>query len=77
MKVLERIVEAIIRQQVDIDSMQSGFMPSHSTTDAFFILRQVEKKHHLKQNTMYSAFVDLEKAFDGVPCKVLRWSLSR
>ena len=41
-KVLERIIEAIIRQQVDIDSMLFGFMPSRSTTDAVFILRQMQ-----------------------------------
>ena len=38
-KVLERIAEAIIRQQIDIDRIQFGFMPGCSTTDAIFILR--------------------------------------
>ena len=41
MKVLERIVEAIIRQQLDTESMQFGCMPGCSTTDAIFILRQM------------------------------------
>ena len=41
MKVLERLVEGIIRQQVDIDSMQFGFMPGCSTTDAIFIVRKM------------------------------------
>ena len=54
-------VDAIIRQQVDIDSMQFGFMPGRSSTDAIFILRQMQEKHHLKRKTMYAAFVDLEK----------------
>ena len=77
MKGLERIIDIIIRQQVDIDSMQFGFMPGRSTTDAIFILRQMQEKHHLKRKTMYAAFVDLEKGFDRVPRKVLwwRWSL--
>ena len=77
MKVLERIIETIIRKQVDIDSMQFGFMPGRSTTDAIFILRQMQEKHHSKRKTMYAAFVDLEKAFDRVPCKVLWWSLRK
>ena len=73
MKVLERISEAIIRYQVDIDSMQFGFMTGRSTTDAIFILRQLQEKHHLKRKTMHAAFLDLEKAFDRVPRKVLLW----
>ena len=48
MKVLERIVEGIIRQQVDINSIQFGFMSGHSTTDAIFVIRQMQEKHHLK-----------------------------
>ena len=77
MKVLEDIAEAIIRQQVDIDSMQFGFMSSRSTADAIFILRQMQEKHHLKQKTMYVAFADLEKAFGRVPCKMLQWSFRK
>ena len=52
-------------------------MPGRSTTDAIFILRQMQQKHHLTQKTMYAAFVDLEKAFDGVPHKVLWWILRK
>ena len=41
MKILECIVDVIFRQKADIDSMQFGFMPGRSTTDAIFILRQM------------------------------------
>ena len=74
---LESVVANIIRQYVDIDSMQFGFMPSRSTTDAIFIIRQMQEKYILKQKTMYAAFVDLEKAFDRVPREVLWWSLRK
>ena len=57
--------------------MQFGFLPGPSMTDAIFILRQMQEKHHLKRKTMYAVFVDLEKAFDRVPRKVLWWSLRR
>ena len=77
MKILERIVEAIMRQQADIDSMQFGFMAGHSITDAIFVLRQMQEKRHLKRETMYAAFVNLEKAFDRVPHKVLWWCLRK
>ena len=71
MNVLKCIVDAIIRQQVDVDSMQFGFMPGRSTINAIFILRQMQEKHHLKRKTMYVPFVDLEKAFYRVIRKVL------
>ena len=64
MKVMEGIVDAIIREREDIDSTQFGFNPGHSTTDVIFILKQMLEKHHLKRSITYDAFVDLEKAFD-------------
>ena len=64
MKVLERVLEKRIRCQVSIDNMQVGFMPGKRTTDAIFIMRQVQEKHQAKKKKLYYAFVDLEKAFD-------------
>jgi len=39
MKVMERVLETIIRTQVDIDSIQSGFM----LESGIFILQQIGK----------------------------------
>ena len=36
MKVLERVVEGLIRQRLEIDEMQCGFMSGRGTTDAIF-----------------------------------------
>ena len=66
LKVVERVIEVIIRKQVDIDSMQLGFMPGRSTTDAIFILRQLHEKNLSKKKDLYFAFNDLEKVFDQV-----------
>ena len=71
LKVLERILETIVRTQVSIDSMQFGFMPGRGTVDAIFILRQLHEKHLTKRKSLFFAFVDLEKAFDRVPRSVL------
>lgn len=75
MKVIERVLEKRIREQVNIDDMQFGFMPGKGTTDAIFIVRQVQEKYRAKDKKLYLAFVDLEKAFDRVPREVMRWAL--
>ena len=38
LKVMEKVVEVLIRKHVSIDEMQFGFMPGRSTTDAIFVL---------------------------------------
>ena len=38
MKVLERIIERLIREKVNIDDMQFGFMKGMGTIDAIFKL---------------------------------------
>ena len=75
MKVLERVLEKRIRKKVKIDDMQFGFMPGRGTTDATFIVRQLQEKYMEKRKKLYFGFVDLEKAFDRVPRKVVRWAL--
>ena len=76
MKVLERVLENRIRCRVSIDNMQFGYMSGKGTTDAIFIMRQVQEKHQTKKNLYYS-FVDLEKAFGIVPREVVRWAFIR
>ena len=49
MKVPERVVS--------IDNMPFGFMPGKGTTDAIFIMQQVQEKHQAKKK-LYYAFVD-------------------
>ena len=75
MKLQERILVTLIRQMVDIDAMQFSFTPGKGTTDAIFIVRQLQEKYLAAQKPLYLAFVDLEKAFDRVPRKVLWWAL--
>uniref|UniRef100_UPI00358E0C29 craniofacial development protein 2-like n=1 Tax=Myxine glutinosa TaxID=7769 RepID=UPI00358E0C29 len=77
MKVLERVLERRIRKKVKIDEMQFGFMPGRGTTDALFIVRQLQEKYMEKRKKLFLGFVDLEKAFDRVPRKVLTWALRK
>ena len=77
MKVLERVVEGLIRQRVEIDEMQCGFMSGRGTTDAIFIVRQLQEKHLAANKPLYMAFVDLEKALDRVPGDVIWWAMRK
>ena len=77
LKVIERIIEDLIRNIVEIDSMQFGFVPGCGTTDTVFIVRQIQEAYIRKNQNLYFAFADLEKAFDRVPRKVLWWALQK
>ena len=43
MKVLERVMERKLRERVNIDGMQMGFMPGKGTTDDIFVVRQLQE----------------------------------
>jgi hypothetical protein len=75
MKVFERVIEVRVRRIASIDDMQFGFSPGQGTTDAIFIVRQVQEKYLAAKSELWMAFVDLEKAFDRVPREVLWWAL--
>ena len=75
MKVLERIVDSLIRQLVSIDDSQFGFVPGRGTTDAIFVVRQLQEKYLAANKRLYMGFVDLEKVFDRVPQTVIWWEL--
>ena len=50
--------------------MQFSFVPGRGTSDAIFILRQLQEKHLAKNKILYFAFL-LEKTFDRVPRRVI------
>ena len=76
LKVVERVNEEIIRECIVINDMQFGFMPGCGTTDAIFIVRQLQKKFLDKDKSLYFSFNDIKKTFDRVPRKVLWWAMS-
>ena len=68
MKVLERIVDGLIRQVVSIDDSQFGFVPGRGTTDAIFVVRQLQEKYLAANKRLYMAFDDHEcpgRSFGG------------
>ena len=67
MKVWERIIEARLRDRVEISKQQYGFMPGKETTNAVFALRMLMEKYREGQREQHCVFIDLEKAYDRVP----------
>ena len=67
MKVLERIVDGLIRQLVSIDFSQFGFVQGRGTTDAIFLVRQLEEKH----------LAAYKSGIDRVPRNVIWWALRK
>ena len=66
-----------IRDAVDIDEMQFGFMPGKRIIDAIFIARQIHERYLEKKKDLYFTFVELEKAFDRVPRQVVKWAMRK
>ena len=67
MKVWERIIEARLRDRVEISKQQFEFMPGKGTPDAMFALRMLMEKYREGQRELHCVFVDLEKAYNRVP----------
>jgi len=68
-----------IWQQIDVDDVQFGFMKDKGTTDAIFIVRQMQEKFRTKGKKLYFDFVDMEKAlaFDRAPREMTRWAMRK
>ena len=62
---------------VTIGENQCGYRAEKSTTEAIFIVRQLQEKYSGKRKKLYHIFVDLEKAFDRIPRYAIIWALRR
>lgn len=77
MKLWERVLEARLRKVTQIEGGQFGFMPGRSTTEPIFMLRQLMEKKRKGRKKLQIVFVDLEKAYDKVPRKLVWEVLNR
>ena len=72
MKIVERELERRVRELVNFNSMRFDFMPGRKTIDSLFVVRRMQKEYKDKKKQLYMCFVDIEKAFDRVPRKVMK-----
>ena len=56
---------------VHIDDMQFEFMTGKGTTDAIFIVWQLQEIYLAKKQDLWMAFMDLEEAFNRISRGVL------
>ena len=77
MKVSERIFNKELKNVVKLDEVQMGLIPGRGTVDAIFMLRQIMGKYNMAASKLYIVFVDLEKAFNRVPRRVIWWALRK
>ena len=57
--------------------MQFEFMPRKQTVDAMFIMRRMQEEYQNKDKKLYMCFVDIKKAFDRMPRKVMKWAMRK
>ena len=72
MNIWERIIEARLRDSVEISKEQYGFMPGKGTNDVMLAKRMSMEKYSEGQRELHCVFVDPEKAYNRVSKGLLK-----
>ena len=52
-------------------------MPEKGTVDAIYIVRRMQEEYQKKNKNLHMCFVDMKKAFDRVPRKVMELAMKK
>ena len=77
MKILEKNVDYHIQQALSIHDYQSSFVQERCTTDAIFVLEQMQEKCLVVNKQICMTFIYLENAFNCVPQIFIWWDLRK
>jgi len=72
MKIWEKIINKRIRSETSVTKNQFSFMPGKSTMEPLFCVRQLVENYREKKKMFFMVLIELEKAYDRVPRKVLK-----
>ena len=64
---MKMLLERSLRKLITVHNMQFGFSSGKGTTDAVFIIQQVQEKHIEVHKDLFFTFIDLEKRMTGCP----------
>ena len=56
MKIVQKVLESILRHMLTVDKMQFGFMPGKGTIDA--ILRRLQEEYLDEEKKLYMCIID-------------------
>ena len=71
------MLEERLSRIVTANEIQYGLMPEKESIDTVLILRRMQEECHAKGKLLYICFVDIKKAFDREPRKVMDWAMRK
>jgi hypothetical protein len=75
MKIFQRVLDARIRNIVNITTNECDFVKRCETTDAIHAARLLLEKHRERNKPLHISFLDLETVFDRIPHELIWYTM--